>query len=142
MSDQFVVGDIATIIIPSPAPGANLTYMIPAGVRYKVRSIAFNLQTDANVANRRPIILITDPEGGVSYVAVSKALITSAIGTDIVFAPGVDSLSNIIATFITVPLSSELVLVPGEVLSSGIINIQATDQITEAYLLVERFILP
>ena len=58
MSDQFVVGDIKTIVIDQPAAGANFSYTIPAGERLHVRGIAFNIQADASVANRQPVIYV------------------------------------------------------------------------------------
>ena len=142
MSDQFVVGNTKTIIIPSPAQGANFSYMVPAGRRMHVRSIAFNFITDANVATRQVILYVIDPAGGVSYSAVPKVTQVTGLGYDYTFAPQARELANAVGGYATSQLASKLVLVPGEVIASDIQNVQAGDQIQEIYLLVEEFILP
>ena len=142
MSDQFTVGEIVTIVIPAPGVGNNWSYTVPAGIRLKVRSIAFYFAADATVISRKPIITVTDPEGGISYAEISSASIAANTSVNITFAPGSLSVTASNGSIITVGLSSELMLVPGEVLSSQIKNLQAGDEATEVYLLVESFLLP
>lgn len=142
MSDQFTVGNIKTIIIPAPAQGANFSYTIPVGRRMHVRSIAFHFVTDANVATRRVVVYVIDPEGGISYSTIPTVTQAAGLSYDYTFAPGSRELANAVGRYVTSHLASKLILVPGENISSDIQNVQAGDQIQEIYLLVEEFILP
>ena len=142
MSDQYTVGEMKTIIIPNPGAGNNFTYTVPAGVRLKVRGIAFHLVTDANVVNRRAIIRIVDPDGGISGAEWANAAITANLNVNITFAPNSRAATGILGAGLSSTLSSKLMLIPGDELQSIIQNIQAGDTLTKIYLLVEAFILP
>lgn len=142
MSDQYQVGEIVTIVAPAPAAGADFNYAVPAGVRLRIHAVTFNLQCDANAANRQPTIYVTDPVGGTSFAAVCQATVIANSGTDFCFADGNRDMAAAIGGFVTIPLSRSLVLKPGDILASDIQAMQVGDQIMEPYLLVERFLLP
>ena len=142
MSDQFVVGDIKTIVITTPGAGNNFSYTVPAGIRLRILGITYHIATDANVASRRPALYVLDPNGGNSFFAVAQATIAANANVDVSFAPSNRDMPNVRSGFLTVPLASEIILKPGDVLSSNIISMQAGDELTETYILVESFLLP
>lgn len=142
MSNQFVVGDITTIVVPAPATGTNWNYTVPAGIRLNVHAIAFYFACDANAANRQQVIYVMDPEGGNSFSAIAQAVVIANDNTDFCFADGNRDMAAAIGGFATVPMSTSLVLKPGDVLFSDCQNIQVGDQFMEIYILAERFILP
>ena len=142
MSDQYTVGEMKTIIIPDPGAGNDFSYTVPAGVRLRVRGLAIKLTTDATVSDRRIVITVTDPDGGISQAEFMNAVQAASKTVNNVLGPGSRAATGPVGGILTAPIASEIVLTPGDVLESDIKNIQAGDTLTKIYLLVEAFILP
>lgn len=142
MHDQYIVGEMKTIVIPDPVPANNFTYTVPAGVRLHVRGIAFKFATDATVASRRALIKVIDPDGAISGAEWANSPISASSITTITFAPNSRAATTTLLGILTATMSSKLVLIPGDKLQSSIQNMQAGDTLTKIYLLVEAFILP
>lgn len=64
---------IRTVRVPQPAAGADWSFTIPGGSVMHVRAIRAALVTSAVVANRRPVLTITDGNDTVAEVSVASS---------------------------------------------------------------------
>lgn len=124
------VFDLVTAIIANPAAGDNLTYAVPANARIEIIYLGFILATDANAANRYPTILGATPTLNQTMAAAATAQVASkTYGWSFVAGlPAEVDLSA--ANIVVVPMSTRLILEPGDSLESYLVNIQAGDAIT------------
>lgn len=119
--------------------GSQSTINVPARLRWLVRSIRYTLATDANVADRRLCVDIT------SYAAQMYRLNASIVQTanatiDYFFMPGAPVQTSFIGDTLVQPLPSPMLLRAPASLISDVQNLQATDQITGPYILLERWL--
>ncbi len=137
----FNQGNVKGFTVTNPAAGANFTYTIPHGKRWRIQSISLTLTTDANVASRK--------------VQLTFALTGSLIGCVTASFPQIASLAyryffeRIPTSYTTVTNNRAQqvlitdVLFEGEVtIASAVENIQATDQISDIVIYVEEFLQP
>lgn len=68
-----------TIIVTSPAAGADFTVPVPGGVTWLLLSLSATLVTSAVVANRTPVLTLTD--GSTTSVRVPLAAVVAASST-------------------------------------------------------------
>jgi hypothetical protein len=141
MSDQFIVGNITTIVVPDPAAGAEFTYLLPAGRRYKILSIAFTFTSSAGVATRQVSIYVSRTALAV-YASVAQATQVASKIYQYFFAPLNRDMAAAINDIVTVPLSNPLVLLPGDSLISYTPLKVAGDQYSDISMQVESFLLP
>ena len=141
MSDQFLVGDVRTIAIPSPAAGNDFSYTVPAGVRLKVHAINFEYATDATVTHRVATIFVDD-KGLTTFVQIAQQLQTENLNYHYTFAFGNTSTTLVYNQFVPVPLAAYMILKPGDILYSSMVNLQAGDEFVSIQLNVESFLLP
>lgn len=121
---------LQTLLLDNPAAGANLYWTSPEFTRILVHSIYFKLVTDANVANRRACIeafhgstpFCCSPSPG--HQVASETI-------EYRFAPcilGIDMSADL--GYMWAPVSANLYLDPYHALGVTVINIQATDQLS------------
>lgn len=125
----------------APAAGANHNFAVPANQHWVLHGMSFALITDANVANRR--------------VHIRTAFGTSA-GRVAAF-PSVDQVASSTMWYhfaeyghipdetdddrILVNFPANIHLRAGATITTDVVNIQATDQLTACMCLIEKFII-
>ena len=128
--DRNQVG-LVTLQPDNPAAGNNLYWECPEDTRVLVHSVFFLLTTDANVANRRVCVQATHGSVGFSQAPAPGHQVASET-IYYRFAPcilGIDESADL--SYMWAPISEHLYLERGHALQSLIVNIQATDQISE-----------
>src|SRR5262249_582497 len=123
--------------IPQPAAGAGFSYTDSVSEYWMLRSLCFQILTDANAANRIVFMDLIDPANvklgrfstGFNQTATTTTVYT--FGTDIgaYGANGAASLGSPVA---------KLWLHPGSKLTVGITNVQAGDQVSAINLAVDQ----
>lgn len=136
---QHLHGRLFTQTITTPAAGIDFTHTIPARRRWTLRALRFRFITDANVANRRLRILLDDGTNNFATIIAPSATVATS---DVFFslAPNFP-VQDIINNNFLLPLPS-LALASGSHIKSSISAIQAGDQLSAIYLLVEEWIDP
>ncbi len=122
---------LVTHIEPNPPAGNNLRWESPEDTRILIHSIFLHLETDANVANRRITIQGTHGSTPFSQAPAPGHQVASET-INYRFAPcilGIDESDDL--SYMWAPISEHLYLERAHSLETNIINIQATDQISE-----------
>lgn len=136
---QHLHGRIRSITGTDPAAGAQISETVPARRRWLLRSLTFSLTTDANAADRRVMIAITDGTNTYFFYpfgTVQTASLTYTYHlTQGLF--GEAQMANNIYT----PLPTLFITEPYEILST-LSNGQAGDDFTAPIMLVEEWIDP
>lgn len=130
----------AIITVPSPAPGGQFVYTVPANRTFHLVSIRIAFTTDGTAADRYMFIYIDDGVAVPYYHALSNVKISATSAIGFCFATGVDTQGSTAITYGNTPLSPHLFLGPGYRINSGIVSIQAGDQLTDIRLGVERYV--
>lgn len=131
-------GRIRSITGTNPAANVEISETVPAGVRWRLYSFVFSLQTDANVANRDVNLIIDDganevwKAGGTATQAAS--VLRTYYGAAAGFAP------TIITGGTNVPLPEALYLSSGYRIRTSTNARQAGDDFTAPQYLVEEWI--
>jgi hypothetical protein len=60
---------VRDIVIDNPAAGAEIAYVVPVGIQFKLNALFFQLVTDANVANRLVHLYAANSYGIVYHAA-------------------------------------------------------------------------
>lgn len=118
--------------VSNPAAGANLTIPVRANARSELLNLSFQLETDANVANR------------VAYLELRRSTHHSRIGSAITSQTASETIHYIVAQQVGIwsasaanmqyiTIASLPVLFPGDTIEVIIDGIQATDAITTIF---------
>jgi len=111
----------------SGSPGAQVTITVPAGKKWNIKSIMFQLATDANAANRTAFLQYQNAAGAAIGQAVSGVVQTAALTYTYVFAPGIPTFT-ILGPGNTVDIAiNEGFLGPGMKIAISALNLQAGD---------------
>lgn len=131
-------GDIVTYTGSDVAANTEWSETVPAGKMWRIQSIRNTLVTDANVANRRVCVTITDGTNVVFKTqssSVQAASLTHAYNVTPIVGKDAADLEHVVP----LPLTESFVLPAGYVIASSTLNKQATDNWGVPYFLVEEF---
>lgn len=119
-------------VVPAPPAGQNLQFTVPVGYRFQLISTYVTIVTDANVADRTLFVQVSGPNGPFfrfqppfAITASETRYLTIAIG----IPQAAHSATNMSAL---IPFPSGLVLEEGTIMTVGLVNIQAGDQLSSA----------
>lgn len=119
-------------VIPQPAAGQNLTFTVPVGYRLQLISSYLSIVTDATAADRILFVQFDGPNGAFFrfqppfLITASETRYLSVISGGNHIAHSATNMSAII------PIPTALVLEESTTITIGLVNIQATDQISAA----------
>jgi hypothetical protein len=131
-------GALRVITGSVPAAGAEVSETVPAGVRWRLRSLRLTLVTDGNAANRMPVLTFDD---GTSVFLSSSAQIQAASLTWVhMFMPGAGAEDATAITSIVNLLPPEIWLGAGYRIKTLTTAIQATDAYAAPIYQVEEWI--
>jgi hypothetical protein len=123
---------------PSPAAGAGFRFTVPGTYVTMVQAISFRLVTAADVANRVAVVSFLD-SNGTPYAPIAAPFTQAAsLTTDYTFAVGIQQFGANNAANIGAGLPP-LRLQAGISVAVSIVNVAATDQISQARLLLAQW---
>lgn len=128
------------VVIPvaNPAVGVDFAYVVPFGVRYRPISVAFTLTTINAVAPNRQA-RITFTFGGVIFSFPFTATLQGApLAYNYRFC-GAPSFVGFLAPNVDAEMPGNLILRTASIISSAIVNLFATDQISNINLCLEQW---
>ena len=127
-----------TVPIADPAAGQEIVITCPANLRWNVRALRFALVTSAAVASRTPRVNLKN-SNQFSWVMGALSGQNAGITRFYNAAPAVP-LSQAADTSFLVPMPPEVILLPGETISTNTPGLDAADQFTACTILVEEWI--
>jgi len=125
------------VAIPQPAVGGGFTFTYSLSEYWMLRSLCFQLVTDANVANRIVFMDLIDKAGNKIGRFSSGFNQTATLTTIYTFATQIAAYGANAAASIGSPVS-KLWLHPGSKITVGITNVQAGDQVSAINLAVDQ----
>jgi hypothetical protein len=112
-----------------PAVASSVTIVMPEAVRWILRAVCFRIATDANVANRTPVLTVLDGSG-VARASVAAGVATVASKTaDYTFANGLAGWVAAGTAVVSGP-GPVLPLQDGDSLVISVDGVQAGDQVS------------
>lgn len=126
---------LKTILVTSPAAGATWTFTAPGGDILILLQLRARLVTDANVANRRPALTLTD--GTTEFFRINTLTSqVAAVTGEYSYVNGLGAAWNPNTDY-SLPLPpAGVVIKPGFVLGHTVANLQAGDQFSNIVLRV------
>jgi hypothetical protein len=126
-------GKSTIISVTAPAAGNNFTYTVPNHRRLRVNAVSFELNTDANVANRTLLLEFTEVGGanGLLFPSI-KNLVASHIGfySFAMIGTAETILTQSTNDFINVPMPQGIELHAGDTIKTLVSNLQVGDLFT------------
>jgi hypothetical protein len=120
---------------PQPAAGATVTVAVPEAVRAYLHAVCVRVVTDANVANRTPVVSINDGTG-VARARVAAGFATTATTTvDYTFAHGLAEWDSAGTTVASGP-GPVLPMQDGDSIVISLDGVQAGDQLSRVRVTV------
>lgn len=135
---SYAVGWFDRVIIPNPAAGANFAYTVDGRYVERLLSVRFTLVTSAVVANRFPVMRLSDVTGRVVAGVWAGGTIPASTTQIQTLAREFSLQSNYGGTEVFGPLP-DWITPPGYTWQSFVQNIDVGDQISAVTLLVNRF---
>lgn len=124
------------VSVSNPAAGADFSYTVPTGSRWKLISASYTLTTDANVANRLARIRV---KRGTPVILMAAASAVQAAGAAATNYFQLGAVVNVVASTSQIQVLSQYpTLVAGDVIDSFLLNKQAGDQISAVTLVFEN----
>jgi len=119
-----------------PPAGQDISMVVPATSRWKLKCLSALLTTDAVVANRVFNLVIQDPNNNIVFYAVSP--VNQVAGTVIGYSAASGLTAYAFGTVIVVPLPLDTVLLPGWSIATVTVGLDAGDQWAPMNLLVKE----
>jgi fumarate reductase subunit C len=128
-----------TVVGTAPAAGANWVLTVPAGVRWRFISVNAQLVTSAVVANRNVRLFAIDNIGNIVVYVVPTITQAASLTIDWTWFDGAPdyNFSNIEQQM---PIPRDLILGASWVVRSSVLAMQAADQWTAPFALVEEWV--
>lgn len=124
--------------VANPAAGTDFTLTVPANTRWRIKSFDATLTTSAAVANRNVQIAIDD--GANSVWAHDVAATIAASTSNTIVGTGTNAPTGVVTTIQSVVIPPDLIIPAGFRIRSATINLQAADQWSSIFFLVEEWI--
>ncbi len=131
-------GFIHSVQVANPAAGADWTFTVPTTTRMRIVSLAATLTTAVAVANREPQIIIDD--GVNTYWEAEVAVNIPASTVNVITATALSIPNGIVTTTQNIPIPPALILPNGHRLRTNTVGIQAADQWSAIWILLEEWI--
>ena len=122
----------------APAAGANLSFTLPGGYLWLLRSMRFTYTASAQVRERVPGATINDQDGAELLRAVGTAIFTASHTAQVTVAPGVEGAGSEAALAVSIA-APELLLPGGWQWRTAVAGIQTEDTITNVRLLFDQY---
>jgi hypothetical protein len=133
-----IIGRIQQFSTANPAAGAEVNYTMDYYHVYQIKAIKLKLVTDANVANRRVHLNITDVNGG-SQEYISSVDQAASLTRFYWFVPIGGTVSIADDNDIVVPISPDIYIQGGSGISTITTNKQAGDDYDYGYIMCHVF---
>lgn len=133
-------GRLVNVAVATPAAGAEWSHVVPAGKRWRVRSITQRISTDATVANRQ--VGVVASAGAVQFAAANMQFNVTASSVIKFFIPagqGDASFRTNLGNLSAPSAFPDVDLVAGETIGSVTVALQAGDQYDQVVLRVEEW---
>lgn len=131
--------DLAPVANPAAGAASVTLLVVPGGERWRMRTVAFQLVTDANAGNRQPILDWQDGDG-VSYARLGPAQAQAAAQTfrhSFLVNIGVNAAVAALAQSVSAP---SLIMLSSHRLVLTIVNVQVGDQLSLIRVYFERLL--
>lgn len=128
------------ISIAAPATGSDFAFVTPNHSYLKIKMLTLTFQSDATAGNRIIRFSLTLPPGNLHFFGCPTS--HAASSTKLYFFGADGFLDDFTMSNFFLTGMPSLTLTPGTTLSSSIKTMQATDQISDIALLVERTTVP
>lgn len=138
LSGSESTGAVLSFQVANPAAGADWILTVPGTRRFAIQSFAATIVTSAAVANRNVQIIVDDGANVVWTHSVPAAIPAST--TDTIVGTGTNAPAGVITTIQAVVLPPGLRLFAGMRIRSLTGNIQAADQWSNIWFLIEQWI--
>ena len=142
LSGPTPAGSIVSEVMPDPAAGADYLYVVPANMMIQPLSLWFLLLTDANAADRLPVLQWYT--GATTYTfAHSQANHAATLGRTYHWTAGNQNYYyNVGLGVVMNEFPDWLLCSPGDVIRINIIGSRAGDQIAPIHFARRQFIVP
>lgn len=127
------LGDFLIVPVTAPAAGANFSYTLPSGYKYKLDCVEFTLTTDANAANRTIMISINAVASRTSIYSCTS-LVAENLTRQVTLWAGLNTIDRQSFGKIVGSFPPQIYLPPITKIESSIFNIQVGDTLTAIYL--------
>lgn len=131
-------GHTDTIVGTDPAVGVEISETVPTNALWLLKSIHFDLVTDATAINRFPAIIFDDGTDEFARIPVPAAIIAS-LTTHINASQGGQK-QNAVDNTISITLPVNMYLAQGYVISTDTTNLQAGDNYSAPVFTIEEWI--
>lgn len=132
-------GFITSVQQANPAAGADWTYTVPVSRRQRIQSLSSTLVTSAAAANRDVQLIVDDGVNVVWQMSAPAAVVAAT--TQVFSATGTNLPTGIITTTTTLVLPPGLVLQNGHRIRTATTGIQAGDQWSNIFLMIEDWVI-
>jgi hypothetical protein len=131
-------GRLVSVRSVAPAAGLDWSYAVPVDFRFRVQSVSALLTTSAHVSNRTVTAWIKDAAGNIVFQ--SDGVHTQAAGLAYRYSlvPGV-AMASLTSVDQVLPFPHDLILPAGFSIGTETLLLDAADQWSDAWLLVERW---
>ena len=125
-----------------PAAGANMQFPCPANTRLEILAVTLTLTLDATVANRTFSLALSDGSTNFQYSTHNILLVATNARTFYASQQAEHMLVAAVNSRPTMTLPINTIVEPGDLLITDIINIQATDQISDITIRAKAWAIP
>jgi hypothetical protein len=133
-------GSLVTYTGSNPAANTEWSETVPTGCVWRILAIRAQLVTDANVANRRVSVTITDvASGNVVFKPVDESVQAASLTHNYNIAPQQGHAVADVEHYLPLPISDSWFVPAGFVIASSTLNLQATDNWGAPTFYVEEF---
>jgi hypothetical protein len=132
-------GQPQVVTVADPAAGTNWSYLLPNNYTYQVEYIRYRLATDATAANRVHAISFTDI--GNLYLQATPNLAQTASQTiDVTWSNSPTNSLNATNGLGNLTMPTTPILPGNHTIRSAILNLQATDQISDIDIYLRKWV--
>jgi len=141
-TESATSGDgVLTKVVPAvPAPGADLVAVVPAGQRWRVKSVFVQLITNVTAGNRTALFNFFDDVGASAGFIPPAAVVGPSSNINFTWGDGV-AYANL-GLSQSIPILRDLILSPGWGLATLTLGMSAGDQWGQAFVFVEEYVAP
>ena len=133
------VGIFKTVSTSNPAAGVELSHTVASGTYQKIRSIIFTLVTDATAADRNVRLRFSNFSNQIFDITIAT-LQTASLTYEYTFLAGHPFGPTLINNKIVIPMPGDLLLGESFNIATATNNLQAGDNFSNAYILLDQFI--
>ncbi|MGH3630267.1 MAG: hypothetical protein ACRDRL_22845 [Sciscionella sp.] len=133
-------GNVRPLVFANPAPGANFSNALPAGVNWRFKSVICQLVTGAAVANRVPKLAIAPHGASTAILVPMPTMVTASQTVNLCWGESMPAISA--GSNQTSSIPADTLLQSLSVFAIDVDLLQAGDQLQNIEILVEEFVGP